>query len=125
MIGPRTGIGRAAALAQAALLVLTQLVVGSGIHRCPAHDAVVPVAVESHGHAAGHHDGPPAEGESHGFCNCLGASCGSVAQFEAVPANRPALPLARWSTPSTTVERLTPGRPAHLLPFALGPPLHA
>jgi hypothetical protein len=106
------------ALAQAALLVLAQLLDGSGAHRCPEHDAMLPAAVEVHGHAATHHDAAPG-------CNCLGASCGSLAAFEAAPAARPRSPSARSWTPLVVAGREAPHRSSHLLPFALGPPFLA
>jgi hypothetical protein len=125
MLGPSSPPFRVAALAPAVLLVLAQLFDGIGAHRCPEHDAAVPPAAESHRHAAGHHDNAPAEGDHHGGCNCLGASCGSVVAFEAVPAMRPLMPAAQSWIPASAVGRKAPDRPPHLLPFALGPPLHA
>ncbi len=125
MIGTRTLIGRAAALAQVVLLALAPLVDGSGLHRCPAHGAMVPDVVESNGHASTHHHGAPTEGEHHGTCNCLGSSCGSAAQYEPFPEYRQLLEVARWSIPTVADGRPAPARPPHLLPFALGPPLPA
>jgi hypothetical protein len=125
MPGPSSPSFRVAALVPAVLLVFAQLLDGSGAHRCPEHDAFVPPAAESHGHATGHHGSAPAEGDHHGGCNCLGASCGSVAAFEAVPAMRPFGSTAQSWIPVSAVGREAPDRPPHLLPFALGPPQNA
>ena len=105
---------------QIVLLISLQLAEGTGVHRCPEHDAGVgsgtPAAMAAH---MGHHSGPPHQ--EHGGCHCIGVCCqarlvypapapvGTVLKVE--PALRPELPIV-------TALRDT----VRLLPFAIGPP---
>lgn len=117
----RSFVLRGLAALQLVLLPAVQLADGTGVHRCPEHDAGLGPTTESaatphgsHGHKAAHH-----------ACTCLGACSGSGLAFAptgpvtlgvlAQPAHRPV--AERPVAPLRTAVRL--------LPFALGPPAHA
>jgi hypothetical protein len=111
-----------------ALFVSVQVVEGTGVHRCAAHDAgagIQPVAAASSGH---HHGGSADHGQKgrgadhHGCCPCLG-DCQNSAVFTS-PAVQ-AGPVASFVV--TFLPRFEDGGMhraslRYLLPFALGPP---
>jgi hypothetical protein len=122
MIRPLPPALRGVALLQATLLLAVQLVDGSALHRCPAHDAVAPVAAEHAGHAArGHHDGQGHEQEQH-VCTCLGSCHSGLAAFSAASSPRSATPVGVSASLAVDAGRPALSRPHHLLPFALPPP---
>jgi hypothetical protein len=117
---------RVSAALQAALLLSIQLVDGSGLHRCPDHDAGVgTLVVEAPAAHEHHHQDHGAPGRHEGLCPCLG-TChqGTVAL---APVGTAAIVLApayadeAVPRPSAAFRSQLP----HLLPFALGPPLRA
>lgn len=109
---------------QAILLLVIQLADGSGMHRCPDHDAGVGVLAVGAAPMAGHHHGGHHDGSDghQGLCPCLG------------PCHSPGyalVPVAAREIVATPVRFVrfvpifTPAihlREPHLLPFALGPP---
>jgi hypothetical protein len=109
------------ALLQATLFLALQLADGSALHRCPAHDAVVPAAGQHAGHTAQGHHAPGHDQEQH-VCTCLGSCHGSLAAFSAAAPQRPAIPVARAAIRVVEAGRPALTRPHHLLPFALPPP---
>jgi hypothetical protein len=118
---------RAATLALAALFVVCQLVDGSGAHRCPMHDGVAGMVAgaEAHDSAAFHHAGHGDSGDDQQHdapCTCLGACHGgslALAATDVSPAA--AVPPVAFAPLHAPGNRL-PESPAHLLPFAIGPP---
>jgi len=111
-----------------ALFVSVQVVEGTGVNRCAAHDAgagIQPVAAASSGH---HHGGSVDHGQQgrgaghHRCCPCLG-DCQNSAVF-AVSAVRTG-PVASFFVtllPQFEDRRGPRPSPRHLLPFAIGPP---
>ena len=105
---------------QALLLLTLQLAEGTGVHRCPAHDArvgVIPAAAaaDHHGHQA-HQDQ-----KGHAGCHCLGPCCQAALLYTTsrVPSIQQQVEVAaRPETRAQTTLRSS----VRLLPFAIGPP---
>lgn len=113
-----------------ALFVSMQVVEGTGVHRCAAHDAgtgIQPVAAAPSGH---HHGGGADHGQQgggdghHGSCPCLG-DCQNPAVFtgstaQAGPRGASVVTVLPWFEDGG-IHRASP---RYLLPFAIGPPSH-
>jgi hypothetical protein len=103
---------------QALLLLSLQLAEGTGVHRCPEHDAGVgisPASADHHGHQ-GHQDQ-----KGHSGCHCLGPCCQAALLYvgsRAPNLHQPVQIAARPETRAVTSLRSI----VRLLPFALGPP---
>jgi hypothetical protein len=117
----RVGFSAIAGL-QALLLLAMQLAEGTGLHRCPDHDAGLgagpaPV-VSTHG---GHHSG--SDHQDHSTCHCVGACC-QASLVHAAPAVAGIVHQAEPAAPPQVAAGTVLRDTVRLLPFAIGPPLH-
>jgi hypothetical protein len=115
------------ALVQLVLLLAMQLAEGTGVHRCPEHDAGVG-AGSAQEHAMhdmmGHERHPQPHGEKAHTCRCIGTCPAATVMYRGpeVPVLRVA--LVRYQQPQTAgVVSLCDT--VRLLPFAIGPPASA
>jgi len=111
-----------------ALFVSMQVVEGTGVHRCAAHDAGTGIQPVAAAPAAHHHGGSADHGQQgsgaghHGCCPCLG-DCQNPAVFTGSTAQ--AGPVACFVVtllPRFEVGGIHRSSPRYLLPFAIGPP---
>jgi hypothetical protein len=114
-----------------ALFLSMQVVEGTGVHRCTAHDAGLGLQVGT-GQASGHHHGATPHHNQGGDettrpdgCPCL-SDCQHSAAAAAAPSHVGQVPASLVAS-SSSIEFLEPFRstPQYLLPFANGPPLIA
>lgn len=126
---PSGSLRSTAAAFAAALLVSLQVLEGAGVHRCPAHDAGAGVELamaagpgHHHGGGAPQHAGHP---EHASECACLGDCQAPTAVITSGPPLEVAVASRPAAVPPPADAPLAARRTAHLLPFAIGPPLTA
>lgn len=112
-------------MAQLVVLLGMQLAEGTGVHRCPEHDAGIGAVSgdEMNGHQglgqAGHH---PGHGQpAHAACHCVGPCSTVTAMHRAADAPAIALGPRRYAQPGS-YDVVALRDTVRLLPFALGPP---
>ncbi len=117
----RSFLLRGLAALQLVLFPAVQLADGTGVHRCPQHDAGLgpPTAAAATHHASHEHKA------AHHVCTCLGACSGGTLAF--APSGAVTFRLAVQPSRRPGAERPVASlrAPVRLLPFALGPPTHA
>jgi len=114
----------AVAVFQLLLLLAVQLADGSGVHRCPEHDAGIGIGL-GHRQGAGHHmhgGGDDRDPGHHGPCPCLGEGLAVSLPHSPVRALAPVPVTAVALVPLPAPRRVLLAQPAHTLPFAIGPP---
>src|SRR5512143_555760 len=115
------------ALVQLVLLLATQLAEGTGVHRCPAHDAGVGIVAEQQ-HAMddmmGHGGHPQTHGEKAHSCHCIGTCSAATVMYRGPEAPVLRVALVQYQQPQAAgVVSLR--HTVRLLPFAIGPPASA
>jgi len=114
-----------------ALYISMQVVEGTGVHRCAAHDAGVDLQVgagqpSSHHHAGSAHHGQEGNDSGHAAaCPCLGDCQNSPATAASAVHTGPSPVLVVAGSSSLEFLESFRTTPQYLLPFANGPPLIA